>query len=35
MKEFLSNLRNPLEWDLEEQIRRTEKFELERNKKKE
>jgi hypothetical protein len=35
MAEFLKNLRNPLEWDLEEQIRRTKEFELERNKKKE
>ncbi|HSQ85909.1 MAG TPA: DUF6624 domain-containing protein [Desulfobacterales bacterium] len=34
MAEFLSNQRNQLAWDLEEQIRRTEEFELERNKKK-
>ena len=26
MAEFLANLRNPLEWNLEEQIRRTEEF---------
>ena len=34
MAEFLGDLRNPLEWDLEEQIRRTKEFELERNEKK-
>jgi hypothetical protein len=28
MAEFLGNLRNPLEWDVEEQIRRTKEFEL-------
>ena len=28
MAEFLANLRNPLKWDLEEQIRRTKEFEL-------
>ena len=35
MAEFLSNLRNPLKWDIEEQMRRTNEFELERSKKKE
>ena len=35
MAEFLANLRNPLKWDLEEQIRRTKEFELERSKKEE
>lgn len=33
MEEFLNNLRSPLVWDLEEQIRRTAEFELQRNKK--
>lgn len=28
--EFLSNLRNPLEWNLEEQIKRTEEFKKEK-----
>lgn len=35
MAEFLANLRNPLKWDLEEQIRRTKEFELARSKEKE
>jgi hypothetical protein len=35
MAEFLGKLRNPLEWDVEEQIRRTKEFELERSQKKE
>jgi hypothetical protein len=30
MAEFLSNLRNPLEWNLEEQIKRTEEFKKEK-----
>ena len=33
MAEFLSNLRNPLEWNLEEQIKRTEKFKKEKQNK--
>lgn len=35
MSEFLANLRNPLKWDIEEQIRRTKEFEMERGNKKE
>jgi hypothetical protein len=35
MAEFLANLRNPLKWDIEEQIRRTKEFEMERGNKKE
>ena len=30
MAEFLANLRNPLKWDLEEQIQRTEEFQKEK-----
>lgn len=32
MAKFLSNLRNPLEWNLEEQIKRTEEFKKEKQK---